>query len=87
MPNRLAENTIDKAAWNARIGDAVKFADEQAVFEAFHAGTEYPFLYYGTLESVFIIKIYQGEILYARIKPRWSDDIQYIPTANVRFVE
>ena len=83
----LAENPTDLEAWKARIGDHVKFVDEQAVFEAFIARTEYPILYHGTLDDVFVIKIYQDEILYARIKPMWSDDIQYIPTASVRFVD
>ena len=65
----------------------MKFVDEQAVFEAFNSGTKYPLLYHGKLDDVFIIKIYQDEILYARIKPMWSDDMQYIPISNVRFVE
>ena len=80
-------SSFDIEKWKARIGDYVKFVDEQAVFEAFSAGTEYPLLYQGTLDDVFVIKIYQDEILYTRIKPMWSDDIQYIPATNVRFVD
>jgi len=82
----LAESPTDLEAWKARRGDYVKFIDEQAVFEAFSSGTQYPLLYHGKLDDVFILKIYQDEILYARIKPMWSDDIQYIPTTHVRFL-
>ena len=80
-------SSFDIEKWKNRIGDYVKFIDEQAVFEAFSAGTEYPLLYVGKLQDVFVIKIYQDEILYARIKPMWSDEIQCIPTTNVRFAD
>ena len=83
----LAESPTDFEAWKARIGDYVKFVDEQAVIEAFNAGTEYPLLYHGKLDDVLTIKIYQDEVLYARIKPMWSDDMQYIPICNVRLVD
>ena len=82
----LTASPADFEAWKARIGDYVKFVDEQAVIEAIGNGTQYPLLYHGTLDDVFIIKISQDEILYARIKPMWSDDMQYIPISNVRII-
>lgn len=77
----------DLNGWKERIGDYVKFVDEQAVVEAIIAETQYPTLFIGKLDNVFLIKIYQDEILYARIKPMWSDEMQYIPCSNVRFAD
>ena len=73
--------------WKGRIGDYVKFVDEEAVIEAVTDGTQYPMLYIGKLDDAFVIKFYQDEILYAAIKPMWDEPIKYIPCSNVRFAD
>ena len=44
-------------AWTAKLGEPVKFIDEQAVLEAHQQGTSFPMLYYGRLIDVFHYQI------------------------------
>lgn len=77
----------DLNGWKARIGDYVKFVDEEAVVEAIIAETQYPILYIGKLVDAYVIKIYQEEILYASVKPMWDAPIKCIPCSSVRFAD
>ena len=73
-------------AWQKRIGQPVKFVDEEAVIEAYQKGTKYPMLYHGTLKEVLSIGIITRYTLYAKIEPRWTDEPKFVPISQVRIV-
>ena len=67
--------------WTAKLGEPVKFIDEQAVLEAHQQGTCFPIVYYGRLIDV--IRLYSKCIPYAQIKPFWDAPDKFIPLSNV----
>ena len=78
------DNTpAQQQAWTAKLGEPVKFIDEQAVIEARQQGTSFPMLYYGRLIDVFIIRLNSKCIPYAQIKPFWDAPDKFIPLSNV----
>ena len=80
-----AEKELDR--WKDRIGDYVKFVDEDALLEAQDAETRFPILYIGKLMDAYLIRIYQDEIVIAKIKPMWSDIPKHIQISLVRFAD
>ena len=73
--------------WRLCIGEYVKFVDEQAVIEAHIKGTQFPMLYPGKLVDVLPIRIYQDEVIHAKIIPLWTNEPKFIPVSNVRMAE
>ena len=77
------DNTpAQQQAWTAKLGEPVKFIDEQAVIEARQQGTSFPMLYYGRLIDVFIIRLNSKCIPYAQIKPFWDAPDNTTPTLD-----
>ena len=69
------EAQAEQIEWTAKLGEPVKFIDEQAVLEAHQQGTCFPMLYYGRLIDVFLIRFHSQCIPYAQIKPFWMRPI------------
>ena len=77
------EAQAQQIEWTAKLGEPVKFIDEQAVLEAHQQGTCFPIVYYGRLIDVFLIRLYSKCIPYAQIKPFWDAPDKFIPLSNV----
>ena len=77
------EAQAEQIEWTAKLGEPVKFIDEQAVLEAHQQVTCFPMLYYGRLIDVFLIRFHSKCIPYAQIKPFWDAPDKFIPLSNV----
>ena len=80
-----AEQELDR--WKDRSGDYVKFVDEEAMIEAQDAETRFPILYIGKLMDAYLIRIYQDEIIIAKIQPLWDSPPKHVQISLVRFAE
>ena len=76
------EAQAEQVEWTEKLGEPVKFIDEQAVLEAHQQGTCFPMLYYGRLIDVFLIRFHSKHIPYAQIKPFWDAPDKFIPLSK-----